>query len=79
MTGPIPDFDTGTLDSGQALDQQAALATYLKEHRVAFTLQYVPQQEYWVGLFIDYAGGKSTMTVGRYPTEVIYKLLRDSI
>lgn len=79
MTGPIPDPETGTLDSGQTLDQMDVLCQYLKTHSVAFTLQYVPATESWTGLFVDYSAQcKTRIYLGRYPTEVIYRLLKEA-
>jgi hypothetical protein len=78
MTGPVPDPERGTLDSGQTIDQHDALAGYLMTHRAAFTLQYVPNMKHWTGIMVNYEGGDSIAVVGRYPTEVIYRLLKEA-
>lgn len=77
MTGPIPDPESGTLNTRQVLEQQDVLSAYLKENKVAFTLQYVPATQYWSGLFVNHGGGKSACHIGRYPVEVIYLLLKE--
>lgn len=78
MTGPIPDPATGLLDTSDEVHGQLnALAVYLKEHRVAFTLQYVPEQGYWFGLLVIYEESCSIVHIGRFPTEVIYRLLKE--
>lgn len=80
MTGPIPDPDTGLLDvHGDVQEQLGALAIYLKTHRVTFTLKYVSATGLWTGLFVDYSDQcKTYIHLGRFPTEVIYRLLKEA-
>lgn len=80
MTGPIPNPYTGLMDnSADMLDQLNALAVYLKEHdSVSFKLQYVSATGLWTGLFVDYSDQcKTYIHLGRFPTEVIYRLLEE--
>lgn len=77
MIGPIPDPDSGMLEShAEEIDQLNALAVYLKEHRVVFTLQYVPEQGHWSGFFLKH-DNRAIAHTGRFPTEVIYRLLKE--
>lgn len=75
-TGPAPDPESGTLDSAEVIDQISKLSERQKSEGFHLSIWYDDVFEFcWVGEFRR--GGRVIQRTGRYPTEVIYQLLRD--